>query len=350
MPTVGENMITVDVGGGGTWHSFTRITISYSAKQAVRAFAFTGISDDSGVLDAAWHFMPGTEAQIKIDGELVCHGYVNDCSPSFDKSNHSVEVQGRSKSQDTNDSSAIHDTGEFKNKTLGQIAKELDKQGVGFNVKSDSPPLEYFRVNVGETVFGAVERIARKYKKLLIGEADGSITIADGGKERVHPPLIEGQNVLAASAKFSDGDKHSEYKVRGQRAFGVDKKSLRIEATSKDSTVKRNRPKVITHESDTTEKEAKDRADHHKNRQSGEGTSASVKVSGARDANGTVWRVNTLIYVHIPKLRLDMDMLIESVQIQQESGGTLTTLSLVLPEALGSEAKPGSKASKEWTG
>ncbi|WP_164135412.1 hypothetical protein, partial [Stenotrophomonas maltophilia] len=70
---------------------------------------------------------------------------------------------------------------------------------------------------------------------------------------------------------------HSEYKVKGQRVYGTDKKSLQIVATEKDPSVKRHLPKHIHQESDIDEQTAKDRARHHKNRQQGESVTAQIK-------------------------------------------------------------------------
>jgi prophage tail gpP-like protein len=332
---------------GLQWHRWKRAAVSYSAKDAVRAFAFT--LTDSRPFFGQWSFFPGTQCKVLANGELVVDGFINTMSPSFDANNHTVEISGKSKSQDSVASSAVHDGSEFKNKTVLEIAKELDKQGVGFKSDTQLKKHKVFRLNPGESVFDAVERLSRKENLLLIGQADGSILITKGSDKRVHPPLVEGVNILGGSATFSDDDKHSEYKVKGQRAFGTKAGSLRIEATAKDKTVNRNRPKIILPETDITKKDAKDRAKKHRDRQQGESVKASIKVLGWRDAVGRLWEANTLIFVQCPTLKLSMDLLIDSVSLTQDQGGTFAVLSLVHPKALGSDAKTGSKTDKAWS-
>ena len=338
--------------GGMAYRGWTKVGVSYGAKQAVRTFAVTATDNQQGFKDQ-WNFMPGAEAEVHESGELICKGYIEHMSPSYEANNHSVEISGRSKSADTVDSSVDHKTNEFKKKNVEQIAKELDKQNVGFKADGlsdeDMPKLDVFRSNPFETVFAAVDRITRKQGLLLIGQADGSIKITKGGKQRVNGPLVEGDNILGASAVFDDSNKHSEYKVKGQRTFGsAQKGSLQITATEKDSSVKRNRPKHIHQEADIDDKSAQKRAKNHKDRQQGESISASVKVRGWRCKNGLLFKENSLIYVYSPLLKLDMDMLIETVSLTQDLSGSFAQISLVQPQALGSDAGTGSKTDGAW--
>lgn len=346
--------LTVAV-GGMSYSAFTRAAVSYSANQAARAFAFT-VTDATDPWDEQWNFMPGTPVTVSANGQLLVTGHINKMTPSFDANNHTVEVSGTSKGADSVKSSAEHPKGEFKNKTILQIASELDKQGVGFTSDIQQPTIEYFRLNPMETVFGAVERLARRHPMLLQGMPDGSIKLTKGGTAGANSPLIQGVNILGGSASFDDSDQHSEYKVKGQRVFGVDKKALRIEATTKDSTVKRHLPKHIHQESDIDDDTAKKRADHHKNRQQGESITASIKTQSWFDGNGQVWLANALVYVDCPILKLRNQMLIKSVSLSQDNSGSFATLSLVLPNAFGGEGTgmggggTGSGTQSPWSG
>lgn len=341
-----EEIVTLAV-QGVRWHRWTRAAVSYSATKGMRTFAFT-LTDDAP-FGHRWSYMPGTECKVFAGSDEVASGFINTMSPSFDKNNHTVEIQGASKAQDAARSSAEHKTGEFKNKTALEIAKELDAQNVGFS--SDVAGLKkhkLFRVDPGESVFSAVERLARKENLIFLGQPDGSILITKGGSKTVHPPLVEGVNILGGNASFSDADKNSEYKVKGQKTFGTQAGSLRIEASAKDSSVKRNLPKVIHAEAGTSKKDAKERAKKHRDQQQAKSITASFKVQGWRDANGVLWTANTLIYVYCPTLKLDMQLLIDTVSLTQDANGTVAQLGLVQPKALGSDAKAGAKADEKW--
>lgn len=340
---------------GGMDYSFERAACSYSANQAARAFAFT-VTDATDGGGMAWGFMPGEAVTVMANGQLILTGYINKMTPSFDKHSHTIEVSGTSKGADSVKSAAEHDKGEWRNKTPLQIAQELDKQGVGFSSDVDQPTIEYARLNPNETVFAALERITRRYPMLFQGMPDGSIKMTKGGSGGSNSPLIEGVNIIGGSASFDDGDQHSEYKVKGQRVYGVDKKSLQIVATSKDSSVKRHLPKHIHQESDIDQDSAQKRADHHKNRQQGESVTATIRTQSWFDSGGQLWNANGLVYVQSPILKLSQQMLIKSVQLTQDNGGSFAQLSLVLPQAFGGEGTgmggggTGSGTQSPWSG
>lgn len=335
------------VAGGYRWSAWTRTNITYGIKNAVRTFAFT--LTDTAPWEGKWNFMPGTDVKVYAANDMVCNGYVNTMAPHFDAKNHVVEISGRSKSQDSVDSSAEHDSYEFKNKTVLEIAQALDKQGVNFRADVPLKKIPLFRASPGETVFEAVERAGRKENLLYVGQGDGSVLITRGGSKRVHPALIEGYNILGGGASFSDLDKHSTYKVRGQRTYGSQsRKSLRIEAEAEDKTVKRNRPLHILPESDMDENEAKQRAQNHRDKTQANSVTATIKVRGWRDMTGLLWVPNTLIFISAPTLKLNNDMLLESVSLTQDEQGTLSQLSFVQPSALGSKAKTGSRTDSVW--
>jgi prophage tail gpP-like protein len=208
-----------------------------------------------------------------------------------------------------------------------------------------------------ETVFGAVERMTRRHPMLLQGMPDGTIKMTKGGTGGTNAPLIEGVNILGGSATFDDSDQHSEYKVKGQRVYGVDKKSLQIVATEKDSSVKRHLPKHIHQETDIDENTAQKRARHHKNRQQGESVTASIKTQSWFDSNGQLWIANGLVYVQSRILKLSQQMLIKSVSLTQDDhSGSFAQLSLVLPQAFDGEGTGmgsggvGSGAQSPWSG
>lgn len=342
------------IAGGMTYDAFTRAAVSYAANQAARAFAFT-VTDATDPWELQWNFMPGTPVTVTANGHLLVTGYVNRMVPSYDARNHTVEISGTSKGRDSVKSSAEHDKGEFRNKTILQIAQELDKQGVGFRSDIEQPNIEYFRLNPMETVFQAVERLTRRHPMLLQGMEDGSINLTKGGTGGENGFLLEGVNILAASAVFDDSDQHSEYKVKGQRVYGTDRKSLQIVATDRDTSVKRHLPMHIHQESDIDEETAKKRAKHHKNRQQGESVSATIRTQSWFNSFGQPWKANGLVFVQSRMLKLSQQMLVKNVSLTQDGSGSFASLSLVLPQAFEGEGTgmgsggAGSSAQAPWS-
>lgn len=318
---------------GVEYKGWTRAAITYAANQAARSFAFTLV--DNGEANA-WNFRPSDEeALVLIDGETVLTGFIDLFAPSFSGVEHKIEISGRSKSADLIDSDADHVTGEFKGKTVGQIATALAPKG--FIVRSDPgvPAIATFRLHPGETIHAAIDRASTKLGYLVMGTADGGILITRGSARVAHHALYEGRHIVTASGHFDNVNRHSVVKVRGQRAIGSHQKgSLQIEGAAPDHSMRRPRRRVHTANHDTTSAEAKRTAIWMQKRKFGESVKASIRLIGTRDDTGLLWQVNTRIYVHSPFLRMDQEMSILSVQITQDAAGTFTVLELVHPDAL----------------
>ena len=346
--------ITVNV-GGAAYSGFLRVNVSYGAKKAVRAFGLTvtdNVYGNGTWQNDQWNFMPGTPVSITANGDLVLSGYVDSMEPSYDDKNYKVEIAGQSKSGDSVKAHVEHQTHEFINKTVLQIANELDQQGVGYSAGQNAKlePLALFRSIPGESVFSSLDRASAMQHLLLIGQPDGTVKIEKGGNTRVHPAFIEGKNILGASSKFDNGKQGKTYKVKGQHPYGSDlKQSIQITGLSTDSTQKRNIPKII--HSPTTldsKKKADDLAKHHRDRQFGESITAAVTVQGWHDDNGVIWTPNTLVFVYSPMLKLSMDLLIDNVSLTQDASGSFAKIGLVHPKALDSKAGSGSGAQPQY--
>lgn len=336
--------------GGQNWTAWVDASVQYGAEQAARHFSLT--STDGQTFANRWDFMPGTPVKVSEGGVILVTGIIDKMTPSYSADAHSIAISGRSNSKDTIDSSVEHDTGEFRDKTILDIANALDKQGVGFSSNlstSDMPKIPYFRINPHETVFEAIDRIARKQQLLLIGQADGGILIDKGGSTSVNAPLIEGQNIECASACFDESKKHSKYTCKGQKTKGSSKADLQMMADAKDSSIKRNRPKTFSHESEVDQSDLQKRADNHRDRQFGESISACIKVRDWRDANGLAYKENSLIPVYSPMLKIQMAMIIAGVHCTKGEHGSFTELTLKHPKALGSKANAGSGADAAWS-
>ena len=147
---------------------------------------------------------------------------------------------------------------------------------------------------------------------------------------------------MSASATFTEDKRFSPVIVRGQSSRGGGAGALRLEARALDASVRRQRPRIIVHESEATSAKLKERAERQVKRAAGYGCSAEVEVSGWRDGEGRLFEPHFLIPVRDARIYLDQEMVIKSVTFSQsvESGGpgTRARLSLADPRALNGEA------------
>jgi prophage tail gpP-like protein len=336
--------------GAGRWTAFESVSVRAALDEAARSFRVEAALELGGA-GTAWAFKAGTKVTVAAGGDPLAVGYVDKYEPSLDAETCRVVISGRSLSQDMIDSSAVHATGRFKDKTLADVAKALDPAGLGIVTDESLATIPLVQVTPGETVFRVIERLARSQELTLTGEADGRTRVLNAGKGRKRHAggLVQGRTILRGDAVHDWSRRHSKVHVRGQRAFGHGTDALEIEAIANDSAVDRKRPLVIVVEEDTDKDRAKKRAKGRRDRAAGRSLTASVTVQGFRDEGGTLWEPGRLVWVESDVLQVQQDMLIEAATFEQNaSRGTTTRLELVDPRAYGGKKGRASKSGKAW--
>ena len=333
---------------GKSWSAFRRVMVRWSFRDAALAFQIE-IAADQGSTATARTFAAGAEIQIVANSDLLCHGYVDRYRPRLDEHNRAeITVAGRSKSQDFIDSSAVHKTGNFRQKTVADIAKAIHG-GVKIVTDKNLPKIDY-HLTPGENAYRAIEKITRSQGVWPCGMPDGSINITTAGAGR-NGSLIEGQNCITLEADHNWSGRHSEVIVRGQRPWGHGADALEIEGRARDAAVKRNRPVIVIQDDDTTKTTAGKRARHRRDSEAGNSLKAKVKVQGFRDDGGKLWTPGHLSFLQSPFLDIAQDMAIENVTFSQDRrSGSETDIALCDPRALGGggKARKGGKAGKAW--
>jgi prophage tail gpP-like protein len=342
--------VEIDVAGAGGLQP-TSITISIGADRAARAFeAKLAIDKITGpaLLEA---FRQSPPCRILASGTLVLTGHVEKASPRFDADAYELTISGRSKTGDAIDSAHNHKTGEFRNKAPKDIVAELAKeQGVEIDGGGGASQREVFRLSPGETIFTAAERLARRDGFSITDTAEGKLHLFDRPTERHAGSLIEGVNVFSASAVFDATKRFARTSVKGQTPIDHGAENLEFEAEVTDENGARARRRIVVAPEFLRSQDARKRAEHHRDRAAGRGTTAEAVVSGWRDRAGEIWAPRKLVYVESPLLGLSQVMMIEGAVLKQsERDGTITDLSLVDPRAYGGKGAKGNKSGKQWS-
>lgn len=342
-----EEIVTIAT-AGGRWSAFKTFKLSAKFKDAARSFELV-IAAEDGPLATAWQFAAGTPLQIFLSGDLAFVGFVDRYQPKLAHHKRGeIHVSGRAKAQDFIDSSALHATGQWKNKTPVEIAKDLDQFGVGVTTDQQLDSVPVYRLTPGETPYRVLEKLCRAQGVWACGQADGSIlvTVAGGGR---NGNIIEGVNMLIGEADHNWANRHSKVIVRGQRPLGHGADNLEIEATAEDSDVPRNRPVIVIQDDDTDKKRAGKRAKHRRDSEAGNALKAKVTVQGFHDDGGKLWTPGYLSYFESPFLGLARDMAIEHVDFtQSRHAGSLTEIGLIDPRALGGKGRKGGQQNGAW--
>lgn len=319
----------------GGWQS---VKIERGIEQIAGTFDLTVTDRWNSVYgQMAMQIKRGNACELLINGVIVITGYVDDTGSRYDKQAHSISVTGRDRTGDLVDCSAIYKTGQWSNKKLEQIAKDLCAPfGIKVITNTDTgEAFKSFSIQEGESVFETLERAAKMRAVLLISDGQGNLLITRAGTGKAPAGLTEGENILSAEGTFSWKDRFSDYIVKGQ-AQGNDEHYGETVAqpsgTVKDGAITRYRPLIITAEDQGSNATLKQRAEWERNVRAGRGTRATVTVQGW-DVDGRLWTPNTVTRLNSPLLYADMDVLIASVSYSKDDSGTLSSLQLALPHA-----------------
>lgn len=279
-------------------------------------------------------FDAGAPVQVKINNEVVMSGFIDRITPSIDSLSVSLQVSGRDKAADLVDCSAVHKPGSWSKADAKTIITDLAKPfGISVQFNGDmGKPLPKFALQPQESPFDAMERIARFRGFILYSMPDGSIAVGapDAGAAMAH--LVEGTNILTASAEHNISERFAEYIVKGQQA-GNDTTNGRAasnqQASAKDPAITRPRTLIIVAEDQASKADLQKRADWEANVRAARAQSFDVTVKGWRpDAATAVWPINRSLKLTAPSLRVDSDLLIIATKFTRNSSGTTTTLTL----------------------
>jgi prophage tail gpP-like protein len=304
-------------------------------------------------------FMPCT---VAIGADVVLTGYIDNYLPEVEADRHAVRITGRSKTEDIIDCTPDIQGGQFAGYKVDAIAR-----AIGQSVGKPYPIAVVVEVDVGEafpdatserheTGFAFLERLCRLRSVLATDDEKGRLVLTRAAAKRATDALLQGPggNVQWAAGVFSGARRFSHYKVKAQQSVhgstspsqswrGVQPGSVNaasadegaedefadegdavagdaqvpvlteVEGTATDPGVPRYRPHVMMGESALDGPGAMRRAVWQAKYTAARGTQARIIVSGWRQSDGSLWRINHLVPVRIPFLSLDMELLIAGV-------------------------------------
>jgi prophage tail gpP-like protein len=338
--------------GGMIYRDWQNFLVRIEAASGLREFQFTTAELDPPPNNPAgwwvYRIRPGDYVEIYLAGQLVLTGYVNVRVASYDSHSHQVQIMGRSVHQDSHDSSAVHDTGEFKNQTWEQIARTvLGKRGIGLEMKGDTgPPFEKAEIHWGETDIHFLDRLARKAGIVMVAGA-GKTMLAYNIKDNPAGSgvaLIEGQNILRGVCTIRDDYAFDKIIGIGQN-FSSDEHWGPQVAQMKNMLAglggRENRSRILVIEDVANMADLKTRTSTEAAWLGSTIIECEIDVFGWLRNNGisgSLWEVWENVHVTSPMLMLDQDLTVKTVTFHQDvENGTQTTLELVRPGSIGGQ-------------
>lgn len=332
----------------GTLHSgWTEISVQRSLDMIADAFELT--LTDRWSKDAQPRTIKvGAACEVVIDGERVITGFVEDVTPSYDATQHSVTVSGRSKLGDLVDSTL--DAKEYKQRTLLQIATDiLKKFNIDIIVQTDlGDAFKRERLSAGDSPFDFLNKLCQRRAVRMISNADGDLVFTRAGTQRINTSLTLGNNILSASGEFSQRERFSIYTVTGQTESSLLSESSGSKSASvADKNIKRYRPFVNMMDGNMEIADCKKMASWECNTRSGRAESIVYTVLGWRHADG-LWNINHLVPVDDAFLDVHEDRLITEVRFLMDESGQRTELRVMPVTAYDLVALPDAEDDGGW--
>lgn len=320
---------------GKVYEGFKNIRLARNLTALTGSFEIV-LTDKWEVEQEDFSLKPGLEISCRLGETLLYSGYIDRLSISLSPSSRNITINGRDKTGDLVDCSILGKN-EFNNQKLEQIVKEIVRPfGVGVIVFSETgDKITKFTVNQGETVFEAIERLAKQRELLVTSSPAGNLVLEKKGVIRSSSELIEGENIISAAVTFDNSERFSEYIVKGQNPsiFGDTESNTKGTGKAKDEGIERYRPILVLAENSSGSSDAKKRAVWEANIRAAKGMNVNVVTNGWTQKGGEIWAVNQTVHVDCRSIGIKQDLLINRVKFDQSESGRRTELELIRPDA-----------------
>lgn len=345
----------VNLSVDGAIHAgWTSVSINRSMENIAGTFSLS-LSDRWPGSAGSRPIRPGSLCTLSIGDDVVITGHVDDVSPSFDSTSHSISITGRDATGDLVDCSAANEPGEWTERSLLQIIEALCKP-FGITARAAiyvGKKILTFRINEGETAFEAIELACRMRGVLSVSDGQGGLILTRASEAvRITNNLTSGKagNIISGSGKSSWKDRYSEITVKGQQR-GTDNTSgadnAEPYASTTDPNITRYRPLIVLAEDQGDAATFKERALWEASVRRARGRTATVTVQGWRGEDGSLWQPMSITNIEAPEIGLNGEMLITAVDFTLSARGSLTSLSLSPPKAFELIAVP-QDFEEEW--
>lgn len=284
---------------------------------------------------------PGKKFSLEIDGQIVCTGYIDSRRRQMTADSMKITIAGRDKTADLIDCAAVYSGGQWKNRTLEQIARDLcAPYGVTvrweLSDKESSALFPGFTLDHSETVYEALVRASRARGVLMTSNAAGELVFSRAASTATDE-LVLGENLLTLDFEEDFRDRFSQYTVKGYaRANGaegddIDAKSIvSRKGTATDSDVTRYRPMIIIADNKITANDAQARALREQRRRLAKSVTFEAEIAGWARKDGQVWMPNLLVTIDASKYAIKTaELLVSKVTLSlNDQDGLKTRVSL----------------------
>lgn len=330
---MGEVTLVID---GGEFRGWTSARVSRSLEKVASEFELELTDRWEGQTELR-PLRPHVSCEIFLDGCPVLVGVIDGVTPSYDATNHTVRVVGRSLTGQLVDCSAEVTAGELKGLTLAAIAEKLaEPHGVEVvDLAGADEPFPRVVVEPGETAFETLQRLADQRGVFLTDDAAGRLVIRRRSTE-IQGCVEKGVNVLKCNGDLDGAEQFSNYIVRGQRE-GADKlspdASARVVGRAVDASVPIHRPLVVLSDQQGDAARLLERAEFEAARRRGRARRWLYLLNGWRRPDDALWVVAEEVHVTDDFMGFDgTRLLVIEASWTKDDRGELVEIEVAPPE------------------
>jgi len=286
----------------------------------------------------------GLPCQVLLDDEVLITGFIDTYEPETTATTSYIRIEGRDRTGDLVDCSAIHKTGQWRGARLETIVRDIAAPfGIGVSVATGLDQGDVFKSFVledSEKAFDAIERACRLRAVLCTSTPAGDILLTTAGTQQAGAALIEGENVTRMRASHSWKERHSQVTIKAQAPGDDDEYGAAVahmKASATDPQIDRYRPLIVMADHSTSNAALKDRATWETKVRMGRGKRGTCTVVGWRTGregkDGPLWTPNTIAPIRSERQNLDLPMLIVSCSYNLSEQGAFTEITFARPKA-----------------
>lgn len=326
--------------GGVEYSGWLGVRVEAGIERAARSFSLDVTARWPGS-DLVRRIVPGDACEVWIGVDRVVTGYVDAAPVAYDGGQMQVQVVGRSRTADLVDCSAINEPGQWRGLPVEAVASALaGAYGVQVVAQAETgPAMIEHQIEPGESVWESIDRMLTLRQLLATDDELGRLVLISAGAAGQASGALEfGRNILRASAQRDRSQVYSEYVCKAQRATveradeDVGSFVTEVVGVAARASVGRRRVLLLRESGQADAEACAARAQYELAYRDAKASQVRYTVSGWRQPDGSLWRVNQLVRVNDPVIGLDQVLLVVEVAYSLSSAGMLCEL-LVAPQA-----------------
>lgn len=280
---------------------------------------------------------PGASCQVLIDDHKLINGYIDSVEASVTKDRFSYRIAGRDKTADIVDGCADIRPGTWKDQTILNFAKIM-ATAADIDVISDGSFTDEkttFTIEVGDTIFSAINRGSRSRGILMLTDEQGRLVLSSPGSAKADDALVLGQNVKELQFTVDYTNRFYKYIVRSQRSskgkgWTSNEGIIKATGSAYDPDIRNTRYLILPAEDQVTDSLATKRAQWEASVRNAMSEIIRIQLPTFYQSSNALWRENLLVHLSgsLGNFTINSDYIISSINYTMDDSGLNCTLGL----------------------